>query len=436
MKSILRMALVLTFLTGPTAVNALPEGMGQPFLVDRIVAVVNDEVITLNELHTRLRQAVHDMERRGIPLPPQDALEQQMLGRLIMDTLQLQFARENGWRVDDTQLEQAIARIAAGNGLSVSQFREMLQNDGISFDRFRADIRDEMTIARVREREVENKIVVSEGEIDHFLSAELSQGRNVAEYEVAHILLWVPESATPEQIQGARAKAEGIIERLRRGENFAQLAATYSDAPDGLQGGNLGSRTLDRLPSIFAESVTTLQVNEISPILRSPNGFHIIKLLSTSAGSVLPAVSQTHARHILIRVDELVSEIEARYRLEGLYAQIQKGADFAELARRFSHDGSASRGGDLGWIYPGDTVSDFEQAMNALQPGEVSLPVRSPFGFHLIQVLERRVQDISGDRKRALARQALRDRRFDETYQDWLRQLRDNAHIQIRLEEQ
>ncbi|MFZ4534708.1 peptidylprolyl isomerase [Propionivibrio sp.] len=408
---------------------------GEPIPADRIVAVVNDEVITLNELRMRLDLALSQLQKQGTPLPPRDVLERQMLERLVMDKVQLQHAKETGLRVDDIQLEQALQRIAAGNKMSLAQFREALQKDGITFAKFREEIREEMTISRVREREVENKIAISEGEIDNYLSGDSAKGGAVEEYEIAHILLRAPESASPEQIQKLKAKADQVFERLKKGEDFAQLAAAYSDAPDGLQGGNLGMRPLTRLPGIFSEIVVKLNVGEVAPMLRSPNGFHIVKLVAKRGGAAAPAVQQTHVRHILIKVNEVVSESDAKHKLNGLYERIKNGNSFAELAKLFSQDGSASKGGDLGWIYPGDTVPEFERAMNQLKPGEVSQPVQSPFGFHLIEVLERRVQDVSADRQRSAAKQVLRERKMDEAYQDWLRQARDRAYVELRLEE-
>lgn len=406
----------------------------EPALADRIVAVVNDEVITLYELRSRIDSAVSQLQRQGTPLPPRDALEQQMLERLIMDKVQLQYARETGLRIDDVQLEQALLRIAASNKMSIGQFRQALEKDGVVFAKFREEIREEMTIARIREREVENKIVISEIEVDNYLASEAAQGGD-AEYQVAHILLRAPEAASPEQIQKLRIKADQVFARVQQGEDFAQLAALYSDAPDGLQGGSLGWRALDRLPGIFAEAVGKLQPGETPPILRSSNGFHIIKLIDKRGGAAMSAVQQTHARHILIKVNELVSESEAKHKLEDLRERLANGANFAELARLFSQDGSAAKGGDLGWIYPGDTVPEFERAMNQLPIGQVSQAVQTPFGFHLIEVLERRVQDASSDRQRAQVRQVLRERKLDEAYQDWLRQLRDRAYVENRLEE-
>jgi peptidyl-prolyl cis-trans isomerase SurA len=409
--------------------------VNEPLAADRIVAVVNDEVVTLYELRSRLDSALSQLKRQGTPLPQREVLERQVLERLVMDKVQLQYAKETGLRVDDGQLEQALQRIASGNKMSVGQFRQALEKDGIAFAKFREEIREEMTIARIREREVENKIVVSEGEIDNYLSGESAKGGGGEEYQIAHILLRAPESASPEQIQKLKLKTEQVLDRLKKGDDFAQVAAAYSDAPDGLQGGSLGWRTRDRLPAIFAEVAVTLKAGEVSPILRSSNGFHLVKLVAKRGGGAVPAVQQTHARHILIKVNEIVSESEAKHKMLGLRERLVNGGSFAELAKLFSQDGSATKGGDLGWIYPGDTVPDFERAMNALKPGEVSQAVRSPFGFHLIEVLERRVQDVSSDRQRAAARQVLRERRLDEAYQDWLRMARDRAYVELRLED-
>lgn len=435
MMSLLRIVLLFVFLTGTASAQAPARASAEPVPADRIVAVVNDEVITLYELRNRLEGAVSQLRRQGTPLPPRDVLEQQMLERMVMDKVQLQHARDIGVRIDDVQLDQAIQRIAASNNLSMAQFRQALERDGLQFAKFREEIRNEITVARVREREVDSKIVISEGEIDNYLQSEAGKGSLAEEFEVAHILLRSPESASPEQIGGLKAKADQVLERAAKGENFSQLAAAYSDAPDGLQGGSLGMRPLDRLPSIFADAVVKLKVGEVAPMLRSPNGFHIVKLVAKRGGTGVQAVQQTHARHILVKVNELVSDAEARHKLEGLYDRIVHGGNFAELARLHSQDGSATKGGDLGWLYPGDTVPEFERAMNELKPGEVSRPVKSPFGYHLIEVLERRVQEVSSDRQRNAARQALRERKLDEAYQDWLRQARDRAYVELKLED-
>ena len=435
MMPLLRIVLLFLCLLGVASAQTPKRQNSDPIPADRIVAVVNDEVITLHELRARLDVAVSQLRRQGTPLPPRDVLERQMLERLVMDKVQLQHAREIGLRIDDSQLDQALQRIAANNKMSMAQFRETLQKDGVAFPKFREDIRNEMTIARVREREVESRIAISEGEIENYLQGSSAKEGAAEEYEVAHILLRAPESASPEQIRVLKAKAEQVLDRALKGEDFSQLAAAYSDAPDGLQGGSLGVRPLDRLPSIFSEIVVKLNPGDVAPLLRSPNGFHIVKLVAKRGGAKLPAVQQTRVRHILIKVNEVVSESEARHKLEGLYDRIRHGEKFAELAKLHSQDGAATKGGDLGWIYPGDTVPEFERAMNELKLGEVSQPVKSPFGFHLIEVLERRVQDVSADRQKAAARQVLRERKLDEAYQDWLRQARDRAYVELRLDD-
>ena len=435
MMSIARALLLLSLVLSASLTQAQQRKPADPVEADRIVAVVNDDVITLHELRTRVESASEQLKKQGTALPAREVLEKQMLERLVMDKVQIQRARDIGLRVDDVQLEQALQRIAANNKMSLAQFRTALQKDGISFLKFREDIREEMTIARLREREVEDKIVISEGEIDNFLEAEKTNGSAGDRYEVAHILLRSPESASPEQIQTLRLKAEQVFDRLKKGEDFAQLAAAYSDAPDGMKGGNLGVRTLDRLPSIFSEAVAKLNVGEVAPLLRSPNGFHIVKLVSKTGGAVTQPVQQTHVRHILIKVNEVVSETDARHKLEDLLERIKNGAKFADLAKLYSQDGSASKGGDLGWIYPGVTVPEFERAMDQLQPGELSKPIQSPFGFHLIEVLERKLEAASADKQRDIARNILRERKMDEAYQDWLRQARDSAYVELRLEE-
>lgn len=411
----------------------------QAIEVDRIVAVVNSDVITRTELRQRVEQVTRQLTRQGTPLPPADVLERQVLERQIIERLQLQLASETSLRVDDVALERAIARIADNNRLSPADFRKALEKDGISWERFREEVRNEMLLGRVREREVDSRIVVSDAEVANYLANPDHAAAGQDEFNLAHILFRAPEGASPEQLARLRAKAEEVAARVARGEAFDKLAASYSDAPDALSGGNLGWRSAERLPGLFAEAVASLKPGETTPILRSAAGFHLIKVLGRKGGSqdAMPAqVQQTHARHILIKTSEIVSDADARRRLVDLRERIvQGGASFAELARQHSADISAAKGGDLGWIYPGDTVPEFEQAMDALKPGEVSQPIQSPFGWHLIVVEERRVQDVSDDRKRAAARNALRERKSDEAFQDWLRQLRDRAYVEYRLEE-
>lgn len=429
MISILRHLILLTCCLWGLAANA-----DEPIQADRIVAVVGDEAITYNELNARLALTLKQLQKQGTPLPARDVLERQMLERMIVERIQLQAARESGMRIDDSQLDQTIARIAANNKLTPTLFREALERDGMTYGTFREEIRNEMTMVRLREREVDSRLVISDGEIDNFLANQAASGGS-EEYQLAHILLRAPESATPEQLQKLRQRAEQVLGRVRLGENFAQLTAAFSDAPDALKGGDLGWRQLDRLPTLYAETAARLQPGEASEVLRSSAGFHIIKLIDKRGGSGPASIQQTRARHILIRINEVVSESEARRKLESVRERIVNGVDFAEQARLYSQDGSGAKGGDLGWLSPGDTVPEFERAMDVLKAGELSPVVQSPFGMHLIQVQERRERDVSVERQRSLARQALRDRKLDEAYQDWLRQLRDRSYVENRLEE-
>ncbi|MDK9703357.1 MAG: peptidylprolyl isomerase [Sulfuritalea sp.] len=411
-----------------------------PIEVDRIVAVVNDEAITSFELRARLARVESQLRKQNVQLPPRDVLERQMLERMITDRVQLQFARETGLRISDIELDAAIRRIAEGNRLSLQDFRATLEKDGIAWVKFREEIREEILLSRLRDREVESRIVVSDGEIDNYLiNPEQGGGAGNVEVHTAHIILRVPEQATPDQLMRIGARAQSALDQLRRGENFAKVAASFSDAPDGLSsGGDMGIRPLDRLPALYADAVRNLKPGEVSDILRSPAGFHIVKLVDKrgdTGAKPVAALRQTRARHILIKVNEIVSEAEARRKLVALKERLDNGADFAELARLHSNDLSAARGGDLGWLYQGDTVPDFEKAMDALKINQISEPVQSPFGFHLIQVLERRTEDATAERQRLGARQVLRERKSDEAYQDWVRQMRDRAYVEYRTED-
>ena len=403
--------------------------------VDRIVAIVNDEVITQNDLNDRVTLVTRQLQRQGGQLPASDVLSRQILERMINDLLQVQLAKETGVKVDDVTLDRTIERIATENNLSTLEFRAALERDGIKYPRFREDIRNEILLARLREREVENGIVVTDAEVETELARESKEKSSDSEYRLAHILVLVPPQSAAEQIEARRRRALQALSELRRGANFAQIAATYSDAPDALQGGNLGWRPSARLPSLFLEALDKLQPGEVSDIIRSPNGFHVVKLLDKRGRTAAAGVQQTHVRHILLRAREGLSESEARERLTKLRERIVAGADFAELARVHSEDATASKGGELGWITAGDTVPEFERVMNALKENEVSVPIQTPFGWHLVQVLGRRSDELSEDRKKLAARQAIRARKADEAYQDWLRQSRDRAFVENRFEE-
>lgn len=403
--------------------------------MDRIVAVVNDEVITQYEMEDQKRLVTSQLKRAGTELPAADVLEKQILERLINDRAQLQWAKDSGIRVDDALVERTIGRIAEDNKMTQTQFRDLLKQDNIPYSKFREDLRGEITLARVREREVDNKIVVTEAEIDNYLATLATQAGNAKEYRIAHILVLLPEQASADQINARRTRAEDALKQLREGKDFAQVAAGYSDASDALSGGNLGWRPQGRLPTAFVEAVPKLKVGENSEIIKSPNGFHIVKLLEERTTGGKTVVDQTRARHILIKVNEVVSEADAKTRIDRLKDRLDRGGKFDELARLNSEDLSASKGGDLGWLSPGATVPEFEAAMDKLALDTVAGPIRTPFGWHLLQVLERRKEDVTLERSREAARTALRARKSEESYQDWLRQLRDRAYVEYRLEE-
>ena len=427
----------VTLLALLALLNAFP-AMAQSNRVqtlDRIVAVVNDEVITQYDLEDQKKLIISQLRRQGTELPPNDVLEKQLLERLINDRAQIQWAKETGIRIDDAQVERAIGRIAEDNKMTQAQFRDVLKQDNIPYAKFREDLRNEITLVRVREREVDNKITVTEGEIDNYLATQATQAGKQQEYRVSHILVLVPEQASAEQIQARRARAEDALKALKEGKDFAQVAAGYSDAADALQGGQLGWRAHGRLPSVFAEVVPKLKPGTNSDILKSANGFHIVKLLESRETGGKQVVDQTRARHILVKVNEITSEADARAKIDRLKDRLDRGAKFDDIARLNSEDVTASKGGDLGWVSPGATVPEFEEALNRLELNQVSSPIRTPFGWHLIQVLERRKEDVTLEKSRDAARQALRSRKSDDSFQDWLRQLRDRAYVEYRLDE-
>lgn len=424
----------LWLMAASVSVVAAPSDRGRELVrLDRVMAVVNSEVITRLELDEQVKRATRELSRQGTPLPQMDLLEKQLLERMITTRILGQYAKETGLRIEEAQVDRAIARIAQDNKLSPEDFRAIVIEEGLDWNQYREDIRSEITAARLREREVDSRITVSDSEIDNYLKLAQASGQN-EEYNLLHILVTLPEGATAEQIQSRRARAEEVLTKLRGGTDFKQVSATYSDAPNALQGGELGWRTAGRLPNLFVQAVADMKPGDVSAVLRSPNGFHILKLVETRSTAKQVVVQQTHVRHILVRLNEIVAEAEAKRRLGEIRQKVQAGADFAELARSQSEDASAVRGGDLGWISPGDTVPEFERAMDGLKAGEVSEPVQSPFGWHLIQVLERRSEDMTKERERQLARQAIRARKSDEAFIDWVRQQRDRAFIEQRFE--
>ncbi|GMV54246.1 MAG: hypothetical protein AMXMBFR6_00510 [Betaproteobacteria bacterium] len=418
------------------AQSPTPPAQSLPAEIDRVVAIVNDEAVTLSELRHRTVQTESQLRQRNIELPPRDALEKQLLERLILERVQLQLARDTGLQVDDAALDAALARIAEGNRVTLAEMRTAIERDGIPWSRFRDDIRKEMLLSRLREREVTNRIVVTDAEVDNLLSNPGTP--QAGEWLVEHILIRVPEQASPTELDRIQARMQEAIAQINKGEPFAKVAATYSQAPDANNGGSLGWRPVERLPNLYVDAGKALKTGELSRILRSPAGLHVIRITDRRGGNNLvdnTPVDQFHVRHILLRDTEVKSDDEARRRLMEIKQRVTHGADFAELARLHSNDLSAAKGGDLGWVYAGDTVREFEQAVRSLKPGEISDPVQTQFGWHLIQLIERRTDSVSSERRRQVARQILRERKADEAYEDWLRQLRDRAYVELRLEE-
>ncbi|MBW9333778.1 peptidylprolyl isomerase [Herbaspirillum aquaticum] len=409
----------------------------EPRPVDSILVVVNNEVITRQEVAERLASVEKRMAAQNVQLPPRQQLVRQLVERMIVERAQAQMAKENGIVVDDAMLDRAMQRIAEQNKLSIPEFRTRLEAEGMNYASFREEIRREILSQRLREREVDNKVVVTESEIDNYLAAEANAGGERQELDIAQILIRVPENASPEQLAARRERAEDVLRQLKTGADFAKTAAAYSDSSDALSGGDLGWRPADRLPQLFLDGVAKLQDGQVSGLLKSGNGFHILKLVGRRAAgntqAAAPAVQQTHVRHILIKVNQVVTAAEAKRKLTELKERLDHGsATFEELAKLYSNDLSASKGGDLGWIYPGDTVPEFERAMDQLKPGEVSQPIETPFGYHLIQVVERKTDDASKERTRQAARQAIRDRKIEEATEDWMRQIRDRAYVEYR----
>ena len=431
----------------PTPRSAAPRGaaprggapsqaaLDRAVTLDRVVAIVNDEALTQYDLNEQKRVVLEQMKTQKVAPPAPDVLEKQLLERLITERALLQFAKESGIRIDDVQVERTIQRIAQENKLTTDQLRQAIEREGITYARYREDLRNEITIQRLREREVDSRISVSDAEVDAFRATVDAQMGGDTEYRLAHILVLVPEQASPEQIDAKRRRAEEALKQVRDGADFAQVAAGFSDAQDALQGGNLGWRAPARLPTVFADPVRGMKPGDVSGVLRSASGFHIVKLLEIRSRNQPTVVDQTRARHILIKVNEITSESEAKVKIDRIRDRIGGGAKFEDQAKLNSEDSSAAKGGDLGWLSPGDTVPDFERAMDALKPGDVSAPVRTPFGWHLISVTERRTQDITAERQREQARTALRQRKSDEAFQDWVRQVRDRAYVEFKAEE-
>ncbi len=414
--------LLAFMLPGPLSAQAM----------DYIVAIAEDDVIVASELKNQVGLITQRLAAGQVPLPPEDVLRRQVLEKLILESLQRQLGAQAGIQVTPEMLNAAVADIARQNGMSPIEFRTQLKQEGMSVSAFEDSIRDEIIINQLRGREVGGRVKVSDRELDHFLDTGGAQALDAARYHLGHILVAVPEGASPGVVGQARNKAKDLFERLKADADFAQLAMTESNSGEALQGGDLGWRDISQVPSIFTDVVDKLAVGEISEPIRSPSGFHIVKLLDRKGGDQRHTTTKTQARHILVKTNELIDDQTASQRLQQLVERIRQGEDFAELARKYSDDkGSALKGGELGWVEPGALVPEFERTMNDLTPGAISEPVQTQFGWHVIQVLERKHQDDSAEYKKERIREMLRQRKIEEETELWLRRLRDQSYVKI-----
>ncbi len=422
-------------LSDPAAGPAARGAAAEQRQADFIVAVVNSEPITNSEVRTKLFRTEQQILQQGAALPPRNELVGQVLERLISDKAQLQMARASGVRVDANAVEAAVQAVARQNQISVDELRRRLKADGIAYSQFESDLRDELLVSRLRQRELESRVTVSEQDIDQFLrDQEGASDLASLALNLAEILVVVPENATPEQVAALQAKAQQVLDRARSGADFAALANEFSGSPTRSNGGQMGLRGADRYPPLFVEATQGLRVGGLAGPVRSGAGFHILKVVEKrQAGMPDAAITQTHARHILLRLTPQLSEAAAVEKLAGLRKRILAGqADFAALARENSEDGSAKEGGDLGWANPGLFVPEFEKVMNGLASNQISEPLVSRFGVHLVQVLERRETQLSPRDQREMARNVLREKKQNEAYVLWAQEVRGRAYVEYR----
>lgn len=402
--------------------------------LDRIVAVVEDDVILEHELDREAAAVSDKLRSSNVMMPPEFVLKKQVLERMIVDKLQRQLAARSGIQVSDEMLRNSVADIATRNNMSVEHFKQELANQGMDYKAFEENLRNEIIINQLRGREIGSRIKVTDAEVDHYLETQGSASSSNMQYHLGHILISVPSGASASTIQKAKDRAEQVVVELRNGKDFRETAISVSDDDNALKGGDLGWRSMGQIPTLFTDIVKTMQQGDISDPIRSPSGFHIIKMLETE-GSVQHIITKTKVRHILIKTNELIDDAEAQKRLWALKERIIDGDDFAVLARSHSDDkGSAINGGSLDWVSPGALVPPFEQAMNKLDIDEISNPVQTQFGWHIIQVLGRENQDNSDQFRRDRVRDEIRKRKIEEETELWLRRLRDEAYVEINLD--
>lgn len=428
----LAMLLIVVGIILPASSIANNEKQGNK--LDFIVAIVNDDIITRHELDTEIKRVFRQLSQQGTNIPDSASLGKQVLNRLILQRIQLQTAKLVHIQVTDETLNRAIENIAKQNKIVIDDFPQALKQDGIDYSAFRERIRVELIIGRLQQRQVRNRVSVTEQEIKNFLDNQRVQGESSDEYKLGHILVVLPEAASAEDIQKARKEGQAILQQLSEGADFSQLAITNSAGQQALSGGDLGWRKVAQLPIIFANNVLTMKPGDVSPLIRSPSGFHIIKLMDKRRNEEQHIVKQTMARHILIKTSDDVSVEQARIHLQQLKQRIDDGEDFAKLAMAHSQDStSAKEGGNLGWVNPGTMVKEFEKIMNRLSPGQMAAPFKSRFGWHLLQVQQRRNHDDSENFKQNKTRELIRQRKLEPALENWLRRIRDEAFVEVRI---
>lgn len=444
MKKTLRFAAVASGLVA-SLITVAPSASAQALraqgasLADEVVAVVNNDVITGRELDQRVGLIARRLQQQKAPVPPTDQLRAQVLNQMVLERIQVQRAKDDGIVVDNATVQATLGRLAQANGMQLDQYKARIEAQGVPWDLFVRDARTELMLSKLREKEVDSKITVSDAEVASYIASQ--RGPNAGSQQdlrLEHIFVKAPANAPQADIDVAQKKAEGLLQQaLASGANFERLAKNQSEADDAKKGGDLGFKSPASLPSDVVDAVSKLRPGEVNPtLIRVPDGFEIVRLVERRASqnpAASPKIVQTHVRHILLRVGEGKSESQARQQLIDIRRQIESGGDFEKFARTYSQDGSASQGGDLGWICPGETVPEFERAMNTLQDGQVSNPVRTEYGYHLIQVLGRRDAEGSVQQQMDIARQAIGQRKAEQAYSDWLRELRDSSYVQIKL---
>lgn len=402
-------------------------------LLDRVVAIVDDEVILQSELDARINTIIGRLSAQGTGLPPRKLLEQRVLEQLIQESLQLQLADQMGMRISDNELNETLASIARNNGMTLAEFEGQLAEEGVTYQQAREQIRNEMLTSRVQQRRVGNRVRITDREVESYLQAQAANGSTDAEYRLAYIFIEVDDPGSEASVDQAREEARSLRKQIVEGRDFREVAVAESDASNALEGGDMGWRTESQLPSLVAPVVTGLEVGQPSEVLENNSGFHLVMVMDKRGGDQQLFVQQHRVRHILVRPSEAVTDAQAEQRIRDIYRELQGGADFADLARERSDDPvSGSDGGNLGWVSPGQMVPAFEEAMLQAQVGEYVGPFRSQFGWHILEVEERRQQDVTEENREAQARQAIYMRKFEQELQNWVREIRDEAFVEFK----